>query len=71
MAPGDLPHDVHAALSADKAAEAAFQRLAPSHAREYVKWVGEAKKADTRARRIAGMVERLKGARTERDDGEG
>jgi uncharacterized protein YdeI (YjbR/CyaY-like superfamily) len=33
--------------------------LPQSHQREYLKWVLEAKKADTRTRRVTGMIERL------------
>jgi uncharacterized protein YdeI (YjbR/CyaY-like superfamily) len=71
MALADVPLDISTALLADRAAAAVFARLAPSHVREYVKSVGGAKRPEIRARRVAGMVERLKGARTQRDDGEG
>jgi hypothetical protein len=33
--------------------------------------MGEAKKGETRRRRAAGMVQRLKGLRTQRGNGEG
>lgn len=33
--------------------------LPPSHQREYLKWIEEAKRADTRARRIAQTITRL------------
>lgn len=36
-----------------------FQRLPPSHVREYVKWIDEAKKPETRARRIEGAIARF------------
>lgn len=50
----DLRHALEAAglLSA-------FEALSYSHQREYVTWIDEAKKPETRARRIAGTVERL------------
>jgi uncharacterized protein YdeI (YjbR/CyaY-like superfamily) len=38
-----------------------FDALSYSHQREYVIWIDDAKRADTRARRIAQTVERLKG----------
>jgi uncharacterized protein YdeI (YjbR/CyaY-like superfamily) len=60
MAPFELPADIKKALSADAAAGQAFARLAPSHVREYLRWIGEAKKDVTRDRRITGMIERLK-----------
>lgn len=55
----ELAEDVDAALAADPRAAAAFRALAYTHQREYVQWIGEAKRADTRARRIAQMVEKL------------
>lgn len=54
-----IPADIQSALKADPAAGQAFDKLPASHQREYLRWVLEAKKADTRARRISGMVERL------------
>jgi uncharacterized protein YdeI (YjbR/CyaY-like superfamily) len=36
-----------------------FSTLSFSHRREYVEWVEEAKRPETRARRIAGTVERV------------
>ncbi len=50
--PMDIPADLSSALHADAAASAAFQRLPPSHQREYVEWIEEAKKEDTRRKRI-------------------
>jgi hypothetical protein len=53
-----VPDDLAAALeAADR--RAAFDALSYSHQREYVEWVDEAKRADTRARRIAQTVEQL------------
>ncbi len=46
------PADLDAALAADPPARAAWERLAPSHQREYRAWIEEAKRADTRRRRI-------------------
>ncbi len=55
-----LASDIRSALVADAAAQKLFTSLAPSHRQEYLRWVEEAKKPDTRARRIAAMLERLK-----------
>lgn len=60
----ELPEDAAAAVEANRAASETWERLAPSHRREYVTWVEEAKRPETRQRRIAQMVERL--ARGER-----
>jgi Bacteriocin-protection, YdeI or OmpD-Associated/Domain of unknown function (DUF1905) len=45
-----LPDDLDAAL--DDAARTHFHALAPSHRKEWVRWVEEAKKPETRAARI-------------------
>jgi hypothetical protein len=54
-----VPDDLARALSARPGARAAFDRLSPAHRREHVKHVIEAKRDDTRARRIAQAVETL------------
>ena len=56
----EVPADLRAALAADAAAEQAFVALPASHQAEYLKWIGEAKKAETRVRRIAETITRLK-----------
>ena len=61
-----IPDDLAAALAADGGAAAAFRNLSYSHQREYVEWIDEAKRAETRARRIGGTVERLNAGRTAR-----
>lgn len=45
-----------AALRGNKAAAAAFKAFPPSHRREYVDWIAEAKREETRDRRIAQAV---------------
>lgn len=57
----EVPDDLAAALARDPEAAAAYERLSFSHRREYVTWIGEAKRPDTRARRVAGTLERLRG----------
>lgn len=54
---GDVPAELKAALAKDRAAKTVFEALAPSHRDEYVNYVGEAKKAETRVRRAAKAVE--------------
>jgi uncharacterized protein YdeI (YjbR/CyaY-like superfamily) len=71
MARMDVPADITLALAADRKAGRGFARLAPSHVRAYLNWIGEAKKGETRRQRVAGMVQRLKGLRTQRGNGEG
>ncbi|MCA8892532.1 MAG: YdeI/OmpD-associated family protein [Hyphomonas sp.] len=44
--------DFERALSKSRKAKACFDGLAPSHKREYLEWITEAKREETRARRI-------------------
>jgi hypothetical protein len=61
-----VPADLRAALRADERATTAFAALSFTHRREYVDWVEEAKRPDTRARRIAATVERVREGRPQR-----
>jgi uncharacterized protein YdeI (YjbR/CyaY-like superfamily) len=56
--PVRVPADLRDALRADDAAWKSFQKLSFSHRREYAEWVEEAKRPETRARRIAATLER-------------
>jgi uncharacterized protein YdeI (YjbR/CyaY-like superfamily) len=51
-----IPDDVAAALAAVPTADAAFRALPPSHRREYLNWIAEAKKPETRRTRIEKAV---------------
>ncbi len=53
----DVPQDLTAALKKNAKARATFEGFSPSHRREYVEWIAEAKREETRARRIAQAVE--------------
>jgi hypothetical protein len=55
----ELPDDLAAALAAKPGARQAFDRLAYSHRKEYVRHIEEAKALETRQRRIAGVVEKM------------
>jgi hypothetical protein len=55
--PVKTPADLMAAVKKNPRALAAFQAFSPSHKREYVEWITEAKGADTRARRVAQALE--------------
>ena len=55
-----IPLELSSALAAGKEAQAIFNKLSSSHQREYIKWVEEAKKAETRAKRIQKMMDMLK-----------
>ena len=52
-APLSVPPAFAAALKKNTKAEAAFEVLSPSHRREYLEWIGDAKQDATRERRIA------------------
>ena len=58
-APIPMPDDFAAALAKQPAARAAFDRFAPSHRREYLEWITQAKRAETRSTRLAQSVEWL------------
>lgn len=51
-----VPDDLAAALGEHRSAKAAFDGFAPSHRREYIDWIIEAKREETRARRIAQAI---------------
>lgn len=53
----ETPPDLEAALRANPAARATFDGFPPGCRREYVEWVAEAKRPETRARRIVQAVE--------------
>ena len=52
-----IPADLAAAFKKSKKAHAGFDALSPSHKREYLEWITEAKGADTRTRRLAQAIE--------------
>lgn len=52
------PPDLEAALAAEPAAAARWRAWAPSHRRQYVYWVLDAKRPETRSRRVAETVRR-------------
>jgi uncharacterized protein YdeI (YjbR/CyaY-like superfamily) len=58
-APFTVPQDLRAALDANPAANATFEGFPPSAQREYVEWVSEAKRDDTRTKRLAQTIEWL------------
>jgi uncharacterized protein YdeI (YjbR/CyaY-like superfamily) len=51
-----VPEDLAAALKKNKKAHATFEGFSPSHKREYIEWITEAKTAGTRARRLETAV---------------
>jgi hypothetical protein len=54
-----VPPELSRALRANARASTVFEALAPSHKREYVGFIIEAKRAETRARRVAQTIAAL------------
>lgn len=55
----DVPADLQAALDASPAGQAAWSALAFSHQKAHVAAVEQAKTAETRARRVSGVLDAL------------
>jgi bifunctional DNA-binding transcriptional regulator/antitoxin component of YhaV-PrlF toxin-antitoxin module len=56
----EIPNELLVAFERDTAAKAAFDGMAFTHRREYARWIAEAKKEETRERRVAKALEMLK-----------
>ncbi|GAA5007933.1 hypothetical protein FNZ56_03745 [Pseudoluteimonas lycopersici] len=55
--PPETPLDLAAALLENKAARASFDAFPPGCKREYIEWIVEAKREETRVKRLAQAVE--------------
>jgi hypothetical protein len=56
----ELPEALASALAADSTAGSAFDALSLTHRKEYARWVAEAKRQETRERRLAQALELLR-----------
>jgi hypothetical protein len=56
----ELPAGLKKAFRTEKEAEAFFGKLSYTHQREYVMWINEAKREETRQNRIVKAIEMLK-----------
>jgi hypothetical protein len=56
----EVPKDLMKELNKDKEAQAFFDKLSYTHQKEYVSWINEAKKEETRQNRIHKTIEMLK-----------
>jgi Bacteriocin-protection, YdeI or OmpD-Associated/Domain of unknown function (DUF1905) len=65
-APRDVeePDDLRSALDEDNDARLTFEALSFTHRREYVEWITEAKRDETRRRRIDKTLEMLRAGKT-------
>jgi Bacteriocin-protection, YdeI or OmpD-Associated/Domain of unknown function (DUF1905) len=60
----EVPAALAAALATDPQAGAAFEAMAFTHRKEYARWVQEAKREETRQRRVQQAVEMIKAGQT-------
>ena len=58
--------DVRSALEAEPAAAALFRSVAPFYRKNFLRWIDQAKRAETRSARIVEMVRALAAGRVER-----
>jgi uncharacterized protein YdeI (YjbR/CyaY-like superfamily) len=56
----EIPDDLTKALESDQEARAFFDKLSYTHQKEYVTWINEAKKEETRKNRLTKTIEMLK-----------
>ena len=52
-----VPVELAAALKKNQPAAAQFEKFPPSHRREYVEWIDDAKREETKVKRVAQAVE--------------
>jgi hypothetical protein len=61
----EVPSELKKAFKTEKEAKALFDKLSYTHQKEYVNWINEAKREETRQNRIAKTIEMLnKGKRS-------
>jgi hypothetical protein len=60
----EVPDALAKALAADPEVRGKFDALAFTHRKEYARWIGEAKREETRDRRVAQALEMLREGRT-------
>ena len=54
-----IPEELAEALMGNETAEKIFAALPPSHRNEYLRWISEAKRSETRRRRAVKAVEMM------------
>ena len=59
----EVPAELKQAFRTEKEAKAFFEKLSYTHQKEYVNWINEAKREETRQTRIAKTIEILKKAK--------
>jgi hypothetical protein len=56
----EVPEPLARALRNDQVAKAVFDKLAFTHRKEYAQWIAEARRDDTRERRVVKAIEMLR-----------
>ena len=59
-----MPDALAAALAADPESARIYAALAYTHRKEYARWIDEAKREETRDRRVAQALEMIRAGRT-------
>ncbi len=59
VAIASTPNELEATLAGNARARERLEKLSPSHQREYIEWIGDAKKPETRKRRARRAIEML------------
>ena len=60
----EVPAALAAALATDSKAKAAFDCMAFTHRKEYARWIDEAKREETRQRRVEQALEMIRSGKT-------
>jgi Bacteriocin-protection, YdeI or OmpD-Associated/Domain of unknown function (DUF1905) len=60
----EVPEALATALATDEEAQAAFDAMAYTHRKEYARWVAEAKRDETRERRVRQALEMIRAGKT-------
>lgn len=62
----ELAHDIASAIESEPQARQFFEEIAPFYRKNYLRWIEDAKRPETRAKRIAEVVQLLKERRQQR-----
>jgi hypothetical protein len=60
----EVPEALAAALACDPRAKASFERMAFTDRKEYARWIAQAKKDETRERRVGQALEMIRAGKT-------
>jgi uncharacterized protein YdeI (YjbR/CyaY-like superfamily) len=60
----EVPEALRVGLAGDPDAQARYDALAFTHRKEFARWVGEAKREETRDRRVVQTLEMLRAGKT-------